>query len=95
MYMHLLFSVKVVTFGMPKSNTNKNDPATNGIYCKKISCDWGKTYLWVLTRPRGYKTFFKLSSAEHEISTADKCLNGKKLWNIQVQNSKTGNLSCS
>ena len=38
------------------------------------------------TRPRGYKTFFKLSSAEHEISTADKCLNGKKLWNIQVQN---------
>ena len=23
--------------------------------------------------PRGYKTFFKLSSAEHEISTAHKC----------------------
>ena len=25
------------------------------------------------TWPRGYKTFFKLSSAEHEISTASKC----------------------
>ena len=25
------------------------------------------------TRTRGYKTFFKLSSAEHEISTAHKC----------------------
>ena len=25
------------------------------------------------TRPRGYKTFIKLSSAEHEISTAHKC----------------------
>ena len=25
-----------------------------------------------LTWPRGYKTFFKLSSAEHEISTAHK-----------------------
>ena len=25
------------------------------------------------TRPRGYKTFFKLSSAEHEISTAHRC----------------------
>ena len=24
-------------------------------------------------RPRGYKTFFKLSSAEHEISTAHRC----------------------
>ena len=27
----------------------------------------------VKTRPRGYKTFFKLSSAGHEISTAHKC----------------------
>ena len=27
----------------------------------------------VKIRPRGYKTFFKLSSAEHEISTAHKC----------------------
>ena len=25
------------------------------------------------TWPRGYKTFFKLSSVEHEISTAHKC----------------------
>ena len=44
---------------------------------------------------RGYKTFFKLSSAEHEISTAPKCLNSQKLWKIQAQNSKTGDLSCS
>ena len=28
-----------------------------------------KTLSW----PRGYKTFFKLSSAEHKISTADEC----------------------
>ena len=45
--------------------------------------------------PRGYKTFFKLSSAEHEISTAHKCLNSQNWWKIQVQNSKTSNLSCS
>ena len=45
--------------------------------------------------PRGYKTFFKLSSAEYEILTAHKCLNSQKLWKIQVQNSDTSNLSCS
>ena len=28
---------------------------------------------WSVTRPRGYKTSFKLSSVEPEISTADKC----------------------
>ena len=34
------------------------------------------------------------NSAEHKISTAYKCSNSKKLWEIQVKHLKTGNLSC-
>ena len=29
-----------------------------------------KTRLWMITRPRGYKTFFMLKSAKHEILNA-------------------------
>ena len=41
-----------------------------------------------INRPWGYKTFFKLSLAEHEISTAYKCWNVQNLWKIQAQNPK-------
>ena len=37
-------------------------------------CDHSRDYnkmIW----PQGYKTFFMLNSAEHEISTAHKCIN--------------------
>ena len=44
----------------------------NGKY--RIHKDDRKTSRYVETIPRGYKTFFKLSSAEHEISTAHKIM---------------------
>ena len=36
------------------------------------------------TRPRGYKTFFMLNSAEHKFYTAHKYGNGQKLLKFQV-----------
>ena len=37
-----------------------------------------------LSRPRGYKTFFKLNSAEHEIYPAYKCLNANNCWHFNI-----------
>ena len=39
----------------------------------------------VLTRSQGYKTFFMLSSGEHEILTAHTCRNSQNKWKIQAQ----------
>ena len=35
-------------------------------------------------RPQGYKTFFNLNSAEHEISNAHRYQNSHNQWKIQV-----------
>ena len=36
------------------------------------------------TRPRGYKTFFMLNSAEHELFTATKYENANKSWHFHI-----------
>ena len=45
--------------------------------------------------PEVIKHFFKLSSAEHEISTAHKCLNSQNWWKFRFKTKKKTNLSCS
>ena len=38
----------------------------------------------IATRPRGYKTFFMLNSAEHEIVPAHKCYNANNCWHFKI-----------
>ena len=35
-------------------------------------------------KPHGYKTFFMLNSAEHEIFSADKNENANKSWHFHI-----------
>ena len=48
-------------------------------------------YLWIFSFTcikdfwaRGYKTFFMLNSAEHEIFSANKCENAKNSWHFHI-----------
>ena len=57
-------------------NTNEVGEMKNKFlyYCTgDVNLSWSGFNLWVVIRSRGYKTFFKLSSAEHEISTVHRC----------------------
>ena len=54
-----------------------------------------KTEIAHLIRPRGYKTFSMLNSAEHEILNAHKYKNIKKFSFFQVQISLECHFSCS
>ena len=40
--------------------------------------------VWIQIRPRGYKTFFILNSAEHEIYPAHKCQNANNCWHLNI-----------
>ena len=50
-----------------------------GTQCEESEISWNKNYPRKHTRPRGYKTFSMLNSAEHEILHAHKFENIKKL----------------
>ena len=58
-------------------------------------CKTTKNENLAVTRARGYKTFFVLSSVEHEISNAHKYKNIKKFGFFQAQISGEGYFSCS
>ena len=45
--------------------------------------DLGK-YGTFATRPQGYKTFFTLNSAEHEIFSANKYENANNSWHFHI-----------
>ena len=45
-------------------------------------------------RPRGYKTFYMLNLAEHEIKNAHKYRNSQNQWKFQIKVTKASYLSC-
>ena len=51
----------------------------------KTIVKYNSDILSVLTRPRGYKTFFVLNSVEHEILNAHKYKNIKKFGLFKAQ----------
>ena len=61
-------------------NANSVDPdqtprsraSDKGLHCLPEFLLWDTRHKWVNAWPRGYKTFFMLNSAEHEICPANK-----------------------
>ena len=45
---------------------------------------YGKCVIWSFIKPRGYKTFFMLNSAEHEIFSANKYENANNSWHFHI-----------
>ena len=48
--------------------------------CRLVKCH----RMQHLIRPRGYKTFFMLNSAEHEIFSANKYENANNSWHFHI-----------
>ena len=46
-------------------------------------------YFFYAVRPRGYKTFFMLNSAEHEIFSANKHENANNSWHFHIYQQRT------
>ena len=62
----------------------QSSASTTGYLCRaqktsSYSLPNQQLVFYVFTRARGYKTFFVLNSAEHEISTAHRKLNAEKI----------------
>ena len=53
----------------------------NSVDCKDVAFDLS---LHCLLRPQGYKTYFMLSSAEHEIFSANKYENANNSWHFNI-----------
>ena len=57
--------------------------------------DWSSQPRCQVIWARGYKTFFMLNSAEHEIFPAHKCLNANNCWNFNIYEQENSIISIS
>ena len=72
----------IVTTDASCAGSNNSLFEISGVYCiltTDASCAGSDKFIVWLPRPQGYKTFFMLNSAEHEISNAHKYKYIKKI----------------
>ena len=62
----------VKVFQWRNTNNNQNTAVTDQCYLSSHSTETNDSVHIRNTRPRGYKTFFMLNSAKHEICPANK-----------------------
>ena len=54
------------------------------VFTLNILTDGPEQTVHIQIRPRGYKTFFMLNSAEHEIFSANKYENANNNWHFHI-----------
>ena len=59
-------------------------PSTSRVNCIIVKYSIIGVSIDIMSRPRGYKTFFMLNSTEHEIFPAHECLNDNNGWHYNI-----------
>ena len=74
-------SFHIYVLGKIRKNINWSSAEfANRVVMVKVETGWQIEQTW----PRGYKTFFMLNSAEHEIFSAYKYENANKSWHFHI-----------